>query len=87
MTMSFRTRFTDAQFDAWLASGPTEDELRDAYLTLETARAQLWTPGHLESYRRDRFDVDERYVRRLVQLKWALATHWSESGQFARFAS
>lgn len=85
--MSFRPTFTDAQFDAWLASGPTEDELRDAYLTLEAARAQLWTPGSLDSYRRDRYERDERLVGRLVQIKWALASHWSESGQFARFAS
>jgi hypothetical protein len=76
---------TDAEFDEWLAQGPTEDELRAAYFTLEEHRANLWRPGHTDSFRRDRFERDSRYVTRLVQIKWALASVWSATGQFDRF--
>ena len=72
---------TDLTFDLWLASSPTEDQLRDAYLTLEARRTDLWTPGHIYSFRRDRFDLDAAYVRRLVRLKQALAHHWVVTGQ------
>ncbi len=69
------------QFQAWLASGPSEDELREAYLTLEHERAQLWTPGHLDSFRRDRYERDAEYVARLVEVKRALVRQWQRSGQ------
>jgi len=59
-----------------------EDELRDAYVRLETKRSQLWTPGALDSFRRDRYELDARCVHRLVRIKWALATRWEASGQF-----
>ena len=72
---------TDLTFDLWLASSPTEDQLRDAYVTLEAKRADLWSPGHIDSFRRDRFDLDAAYVRRLVRLKQALARHWIVTGQ------
>jgi hypothetical protein len=72
---------TRTQFQTWLASAPSEDELRETYLTLERERAQLWTPGHLESFRRDRYERDAEYVARLVEVKRALARHWQRSGQ------
>jgi hypothetical protein len=75
------TDVTDHDFASWLASRPSEDDLRDAYIELESARAALWTPGHIDSYRRDRYEVDHRLVRRLVQVKHALATTWESSGQ------
>ena len=72
---------SDLEFANWLAGDPTEDELREAYLALESKRADLWTPGHIDSFRRDRFDLDAAYVRRLVRLKKALARHWVVTGQ------
>lgn len=41
-------------------SAPTEDDLRAAYLLLETRRADLWTADLLDSFRRDRFERDAR---------------------------
>jgi hypothetical protein len=82
--MQFHTDASDAEYAGWLGSSPSEDELRDAYFFLEAARAQLWTPGHIDSFRRDRYELDDRYVRRLVQLKRALATSWERSGQLER---
>jgi hypothetical protein len=79
MSMSHTT--SETELARWLASGPSEDELRECYLTLERRRAELWTPGHVESYRRDRFERDATYVRSLVQVKQALARHWQATGQ------
>ena len=79
--MAFNPDWTDQRFNEWLATLPSEDEFRDAYLTLESHRASLWTPGHLSSYRRDRYDLDACYVGRLVEIKKALARHWVRSGQ------
>ncbi len=75
---------SELEFSTWLADGRTEDELREAYLALESQRADLWTPGHIDSFRRDRFELDSTYVDRLVRIKWALAQIWSTSGQFDR---
>ena len=80
--MAFTLDLTDTDFATWLASVPTEDELRDAYVRLEAKRAQLWTAGHHDSFRRDRYELDARYVDRLVRIKWALARRWEASGQF-----
>jgi hypothetical protein len=79
--MRFHIDASDAEYTTWLASGRSEDELREAYIVLETARAQLWTPGHIDSFRRDRYEVDQRLVQRLVQVKRELATTWATSGQ------
>lgn len=79
--MTFHPDWSDQSFAGWLESLPTEDDLRAAYVALEAHRAELWTPGSLASYRRDRYDVDARDVRRLVQLKAALAQEWVRSGQ------
>jgi hypothetical protein len=73
---------SDADVAEWLAHGPGEDELREAYLTLESKRAELWTPGHIESFRRDRYERDAALVARLVLVKRALARHWAVTGQF-----
>lgn len=81
--MSHLTHLSPAEFTTWLASNPSEDELRDAYVILETRRAQLWTPGHDDSFRRDRYERDAEYVTQLVRVKWALSRRWAESGQFA----
>lgn len=81
--MHFRHDFTDEQLREWLGTTPTEDELRAAYLLLEGKRSDIWTPGHIDSFRRDRFDLDARYVRQLVQLKAALARQWIRTGQVA----
>lgn len=82
--MTFHPDWSDQSFETWLGAGPTEDELRHAYLALEAHRAELWTTGSLASYRRDRYDVDARDVRRLVQVKAALAREWVRSGQLPR---
>jgi hypothetical protein len=79
--MRFHIDASDADYATWLAASPSEDELRNAYFVLETTRAQLWTPGHIDSFRRDRYEVDHRLVTRLVQVKRALATAWETSGQ------
>jgi hypothetical protein len=80
--MAFTLDLADTDFATWLASVPTEDELRDAYVRLETARSGLWTAGHHDSFRRDRYELDARYVDRLVRIKWALARRWEATGQF-----
>ncbi len=82
--MLFRIDSSDLEFQDWLAQNPTEDELRAAYLLLEAKKADLWSPGHIDSFRRDRFELDGIYVGRLVKIKWALANHWAASGQFDR---
>jgi hypothetical protein len=82
--MSFHPDSTDTEFTTWLEMAATEDELRDAYLVLEEKRSQLWTRGHLDSFRRDRYERDARYVHRLVRIKWLLAARWAASGQFDR---
>ncbi|HVN50373.1 MAG TPA: hypothetical protein VMT43_03015 [Acidimicrobiales bacterium] len=79
--MKLRSEWTDAEFDAWFMGGRSEDELRDAYVALEAERAALWTPGHIESFRRDRFERDAVCISRLVRVKQALARHWEATGQ------
>lgn len=81
--MTYTTSASDHEFDTWLAQPPCEDELRTAYLHLEARRADLWTPGHHDSFRRDRYDLDSRYIRRLVRIKRSLAHTWTTSGQIA----
>jgi hypothetical protein len=81
--MRFHVDATDSDYAAWLASEPSEDQLREAYIMLESARAELWTPGHIESFRRDRYDVDHRLVRRLVLVKQELAEAWETTGQIS----
>jgi len=72
---------SDLEFDSWLAQNPTEDALRTAYLNLEARRADLWTPGHHDSFRRDRYELDSRYIRALRRIKQALVDHWTTTGQ------
>lgn len=79
--MSYTLASSDLEFATWLSQSPSEDELRSAYLALESRRADLWTAGHIDSFRRDRYELDSRYVRRLVQVKRALADLWTVSGQ------
>jgi hypothetical protein len=79
--VSYTLVTSDLEFDAWLSQSPSEDELRTAYLALETRRSDLWTAGHIDSFRRDRYELDSRYVRRLVRIKRALADLWTTSGQ------
>ena len=81
--MTFHPDWNDQSFLEWLEAQPREDELREAYLALESHRAELWTTGAHASYRRDRYDVDARDVRRLVQVKAALARERVRTGQVA----
>lgn len=81
--MIFNPDWNDQSFLDWIEAQPTEDQLRGAYLDLEAHRANLWTPGHIASYHRDRYDIDARDVRRLVQIKAALAREWVRTGQVA----
>ena len=83
--VTFTLASTDLEFDAWLSQNPSEDELRSAYLHLETRRADLCTTGHIDSFRRDRYELDTRCVRRLVRIKQALAETWATSGQITTF--
>lgn len=85
--MAFTLDSTDQAFEAWLDQAPSEDELREAYLRLEAHRAALWTAGHIDSFRRDRFERDSTAVKRLVRIKWALADRWTTSGQFDRLVT
>lgn len=80
-TVSYTLASSDLEFDAWLSLSPSEDELRSAYVALEARRGDLWTTGHIDSFRRDRYELDSRYVRRLVRIKRALADLWTVSGQ------
>ena len=79
--MSYTLASSDREFAAWLSQTPTEDQLRSAYVELEARRADLWTAGHIDSFRRDRYELDSTYIRRLVRIKRALADLWTESGQ------
>jgi hypothetical protein len=79
--MKLRSEWSDAEFDAWLGAGPTEDDLREAYVDLEAERAALWTPGDIQSFRRDRFERDAVCIARLVKVKQALARLWESTGQ------
>jgi hypothetical protein len=74
---------TEQDFERWIESGPSEDELREAYFVLEAKRSALWSPNTDDSYFRDRFDRDTRYVKRLVRIKQALADTWISTGQIA----
>jgi hypothetical protein len=82
--MTLRSKWTESEFEAWLAGPRTEDELREAYVGLEAERASLWTPGHIESFRRDRFERDARCIARLLRVKQALVRHWEATGQLRR---
>ena len=82
--MKSPTKLSDTEFEGWLAGGPDEDELREAYVALEVERAALWTPGHIDSFRRDRFERDAVCISRLVRVKQALARHWEATGQLRR---
>jgi hypothetical protein len=79
--VSYTPASSDLEFENWLSQSPTEDQLRSAYLDLEARRADLWTAGHIDSFRRDRYELDSRYIRRLVRIKRALADLWTVSGQ------
>lgn len=80
---TFSPTLTDAEFDAWIASNPDEAGLREAYIRLEAKLSDLWTPGHIDSYRRDRHERADDLVARLVRIKFALTSTWIETGQFA----
>ena len=58
--------------------------MRETYVALEAERAALWTPGHIDSFRRDRFERDAVCISRLVRVKQALARHWEATGQLRR---
>lgn len=79
--MTYTPATTDLELDTWLAQDPSEDDLRTAYLDLEARRADLWTPGHIDSFRRDRYELDSRYIRALLRIKQALVDHWTTTGQ------
>ena len=79
--VSYTLASSDLEFDLWLSQSLSEDELRAAYLELETRRGDLWTAGHIDSFRRDRYELDSRYIRRLVRIKRALVDLWTTSGQ------
>jgi hypothetical protein len=81
--MRFHLDASDSEYSAWLGTRPSESDLRAGYFALEGAREALWTPGHIDSFRRDRYELDARYVRRLVQVKQALASEWTETGQLS----
>ena len=81
--MEFQLNGSEADFSQWLASDLTEDALRDAYVAMEAERASLWAPGHANSFRRDRYELDGRLVTRLVQIKRRLAAVWEASGQIS----
>jgi hypothetical protein len=70
----------DDRFTFWLESGPDESDLRETYLELERRRADLWSSSNPDSYAADRFDLDARYVHRLVAVKRALVEHARPAG-------
>lgn len=74
-------KITEQDFNDWIESSPSEDELREAMYVLEAKKSALFTPGHDDSYLRDRFEREARYIGRLVRIKEALARIWIETGQ------
>jgi hypothetical protein len=79
--MHLQPECSDREFDAWLAGDRSEDELREAYVALEALRRQLWTTGHIDSFRRDRYERDAVCISRLVRIKRSLASQWAATGQ------
>lgn len=73
-------RTTDADFDLWLDSQPEDQELLNALVILNGKRNALWEPGHIDSYYRDRYERDARYVRRMRRIKQRLCDAWVASG-------
>jgi hypothetical protein len=79
--MHVQPECSDREFASWVGGARTEDELREAYVELEATRLQLWTPGHIDSFRRDRFERDAVCIARLVRIKRSLASQWAATGQ------
>lgn len=79
--MSQLYRTTDEEFNEWLDSNPSEDDLREALLVLEAKKASLWDAGELDSYHRDRYERDATYMSRLRRVKAALTAVWLDTGQ------
>lgn len=69
---------SDSDFAAWLDSGPSEDELREAIVVLTAKQEFLWEPGHHDSYYRDRFERHERYERRISLVRGALVDTYGD---------
>lgn len=64
-------------FDVWISdSDLCETELNEALRILEIKRSNLWTPGHDDSYYRNRYDLDALYVERMNKIKERLAKCW-----------
>lgn len=72
---------TDEKFDEWITSDPTQEDLFEALMVIEAKRAALWTAGTEDSYHRDRYERDAKYVVRLRCLKNHLANMWLDSGE------
>lgn len=70
---------TNEAFTAWLDSDPTENELLDAFIILRQKQANLWTPGHDDSYYRDRYERHDSYSNRIVLIQRRLASLWLAS--------
>jgi hypothetical protein len=70
--MQFRDDWPDDEFELWLDHQPSADVLRDAYLLLESWRADLWASSDPYASFHDRCDLDSLYVDRLVRIKRVL---------------
>lgn len=47
----------------------THEDIADAMNVVSAFQASLWTPGHDNSYRRDRYELDEKCTKILEVLK------------------
>lgn len=56
----------------WLDTAPLE-ELTTALEELKQIREDLWTPGHITSYMRNRYDLNDEYTRLISQLETCIA--------------
>ena len=72
---------TDEEFEKWFECDIEETYLIIALAGLELRHHNLFTPGTTESYYRDRYERDARYIARIVRIKQRLANTWVSTNQ------
>lgn len=64
---------TEIEFDSWITDPCTNaGDLTEAIAVLGAKRDLLWMNGSTDSYRRDRYEADHRYMKRIAICKTAL---------------
>lgn len=53
-----------------------ESDLLASLILLDMKRGDLWTPGHHDSYHRDRYERDAQIVQKSREVKAKLVSLW-----------